>query len=166
MKPSDPVASATASSDCTRESAPYAICTRSTGLGFQPLSGPPAVSSVGVKVAASATAGRTSDRSRRTTDASASAAGICEPHACQIAGDSTHGSTALYGHSRTPPSAIAAMPLASWRSAVADLPSGPASTRAASPSAASAEASAPFAMSQAGTRLPSDTVHRPYFEST
>src|SRR6188472_1549323 len=89
--PVDPEASATASSDCTRESAPYAICTRSAGVGNHPLSGPPAVRSVGVNDDESSSAGSSSDPSPSTSDATASAAGICDPQACHIDRDFAHG---------------------------------------------------------------------------
>ena len=56
-RPTLPVASAVASSDWTRESAPYAICDWSSRVGSRPLSGPPEVSIHGVKPAESLTAG-------------------------------------------------------------------------------------------------------------
>ena len=115
-----------------------------------------------MKTAVSATAASTSDASPRVWDATASAAGICEPHACHIERDSAHGRIAPYGHCCASPADMAAMPSASWRSAVAAVVSdGTASTRAASPRTASAEASAPFTISHAGTLMPSDSAHSP-----
>jgi hypothetical protein len=157
----------TATSDCTRESTPYAICVRSAAVGSHPLSGPPAVSRYGVNVAASTTAGARRSGRCSTLAARASAAGICAPQPCHIDRDSAHGRTAPYGQFLVDvPGDIAAMPSASRPSAVRASRPPPADTYAASPSTASALASAPSTTSHAGTRTPSTTCHSPYRDST
>ena len=64
----------------------------------------------------SSTAGSSSDPSPSTSDATASAAGICEPQACHIDRDFAHGRTAPYGQESTSPADISAIPSASLRS--------------------------------------------------
>ena len=58
----------------------------------------------------SSTAGSSSDPSPSTSDATASAAGICEPQACHIDRDFAHGRTAPYGQESTSPADISAIP--------------------------------------------------------
>ena len=138
----------------------------SAGAGSQPLTGPVAVSNRGVKAAASATAGRSSRGSFSAVAAAASAEGICAPHACQNDRDSAHGRTAPYGQVSASPPPRAAMPSASRASAVRAERGPPARTYAASPSTASALASAPSTISHAGTRTPSTIWYCPYRAST
>jgi hypothetical protein len=157
----------TATSDCTRESTPYAICVRSTGAGSQPLSAPPVVSRYGVNVAASRSAGSRRSGLRSTVAARASAAGICAPQPCHIDRDTAHGRIAPYGQFAADGlGAMAAMPSASLPRAVRAFPPPPAVTYADRPSTASALASAPSTISHAGTRAPSTTCHSPYLDST
>ena len=134
-----------------------------SGVGNHPLSGPPAVISVGVNT-----------RGIRH-------GGVDERRVAQ--GLRCHGERR--GHLRaprvphrpaTPPTAgsrrtaTAAGRRPTWRRCpprAGAAPSrrsssdGSASTRAASPRTASAEASAPFTISHAGTRMPSDSAHSP-----
>ncbi|GMA89226.1 hypothetical protein GCM10025868_44760 [Angustibacter aerolatus] len=159
--PVRPVSRAAASSDCTRASAPYAICARSTGVGSSPLSGPSVVSSHGVKPAVSDTAARVAERrtspTRVAPAAADSPAGICAPHACQSARLRPHGSTAPNGQCVASPPCSAATPSARRSIAVRARAEPPARTYADNPSSASALASPPSAINQRGTCLPSTT---------
>ena len=163
-KPAEPVASATASSDCTRESAPYAICTRSVGLGNQPLSGPPAVSRVGVKTAASAIAGaaraRVAEHDRCLGERGGHLRAPRVPHAARLRPGQDRAVRPRVDrprrHRGDPLGELAHARHARRRRPAPPRPGRP------GPSTASAEASAPSTISHAGTRMPSDSVHSPY----